>query len=138
LFRQLEREVAVGYSLGIDLGTTYSAAAIMDGGRAEVFTLGTVAPAIPSVVVLREDGEVLVGEAAERRSIVEPTRTGREFKRRLGDPAPLVLGGTPYGAEALMARLLRFIVDEVTKRQGGAPERIVITHPANFGPPDRP
>jgi len=124
----------VGYSLGIDLGTTYSAAAIVDGGRAEVFTLGTVAPAIPSVVVLREDGEVLVGEAAERRSIVEPTRTGREFKRRLGDPAPLVLGGTPYGAEALMARLLRFIVDEVTKRQGTSPERIVITHPANFGP----
>ena len=124
----------MGYSLGIDLGTTYSAAAIMDGGRAEVFTLGTVAPAIPSVVVLREDGEVLVGEAAERRSIVEPTRTGREFKRRLGDPAPLVLGGTPYGAEALMARLLRFIVDEVTKRQGAPPEQIVITHPANFGP----
>ncbi len=124
----------MGYSLGIDLGTTYSAAAVMDGGRAEVFTLGTVAPAIPSVVVLREDGEVLVGEAAERRSIVEPTRTGREFKRRLGDPAPLVLGGTPYGAEALMARLLRFIVDEVTKRQGAPPERIVITHPANFGP----
>lgn len=124
----------MGYSLGVDLGTTYSAAAIMDGGRAEVFTLGTVAPAIPSVVVLREDGEVLVGEAAERRSIVEPTRTGREFKRRLGDPAPLVLGGTPYGAEALMARLLRFIVDEVTKRQGARPDRIVITHPANFGP----
>ena len=124
----------MGYSLGIDLGTTYSAAAVMDGGRAEVFTLGTVAPAIPSVVVLREDGEVLVGEAAERRSIVEPTRTGREFKRRLGDPAPLVLGGTPYGAEALMARLLRFIVDEVTKRQGAPPEQIVITHPANFGP----
>ncbi|MCA1588544.1 MAG: Hsp70 family protein, partial [Chloroflexi bacterium] len=45
-----------------------------------------------------------------------------------------VLGGTPYGAEALMARLLRFIVDEVTKRQGATPERIVISHPANFGP----
>jgi molecular chaperone DnaK len=124
----------VGYSLGIDLGTTYSAAATVDGGKAEVFTLGTVAPAIPSVVVLREDGEVLVGEAADRRSIVEPTRTGREFKRRLGDPAPLVLGGTPYGAEALMARLLRYIVDEVSKRQGGPPTGIVITHPANFGP----
>ena len=123
----------MGYSLGIDLGTTYSAAAVMDGDRAEVFTLGTVAPAIPSVVVLREDGEVLVGEAAERRSIVEPTRTGREFKRRLGDPAPLVLGGTPYGAEALMARLLRSIVDEVTKRQGGPPDRLVLTHPANYG-----
>ncbi len=122
------------YSLGVDLGTTFSAAAVADGGRPEVFTLGTVAPVIPSVVVLRADGEVLVGEAAERRALTEPTRTAREFKRRLGDPAPLILGGTPYGAEALMARLLRWIVEAVKQRQGGAPELIAVTHPANYGP----
>jgi molecular chaperone DnaK len=122
------------YSLGVDLGTTFSAAAVADGGRAEVFTLGTVAPAIPSIVVLRADGEVLVGEAADRRALTEPTRTAREFKRRLGDPAPFVLGGTPYGAEALMARMLRWIVDAVSQRQGGAPGLIAITHPANYGP----
>jgi len=122
------------YALGVDLGTTYSAAAVADGGRAEVFTLGTVAPAIPSIVVLRADGEVLVGEAADRRALTEPTRTAREFKRRLGDPAPLVLGGTPYGAEALMARMLRWIVDAVSQRQGGAPALVAITHPANYGP----
>ncbi len=123
----------MSYVLGIDLGTTFSAAAIGEGGRVEVFTLGTVAPAVPSVVLLREDGEVLIGEAAERRSITEPTRTGREFKRRLGDPAPLLLGGTPYGAEALMARLLRSIVDAVTERQGAPPAAITVTHPANYG-----
>src|SRR5262245_44634648 len=95
------------YTLGVDLGTTYSAAAIARGGRVEIVTLGTTAPVIPSVVVLRDDGEVLVGEAADRRSLTEPTRTAREFKRRLGDPTPIVLGGTPYGAEALMAHLLR-------------------------------
>ena len=122
------------YALGVDLGTTFSAAAIADGGRAEMFTLGTVAPAVPSIVVLRPDGEVLVGEAADRRALTEPTRTAREFKRRLGDPAPLVLGGTPYGAEALMARMLRWIVDAVSQRQGGAPALIAITHPANYGP----
>ncbi|GIW20002.1 MAG: hypothetical protein KatS3mg065_0298 [Chloroflexota bacterium] len=122
------------YALGVDLGTTYSAAAVAEAGRVEVFGLGTVAPAIPSVVVLRDDGEVLVGEAAERRAITEPTRTAREFKRRLGDPAPLVLGGTPYGAEALMAHLLRAIVEAVYERQGARPERIVVTHPANYGP----
>ena len=122
------------YALGVDLGTTFSAAAVADGGRAEVFTLGTVAPAIPSIVVLRADGEVLVGEAADRRALTEPTRTAREFKRRLGDPAPLVLGGTPYGAEALMARMLRWIVDAVSQRQGSAPGLIAITHPANYGP----
>lgn len=122
------------YALGVDLGTTYSAAAVAEAGRVEVFGLGTVAPAIPSVVVLRDDGEVLVGEAAERRAINEPGRTAREFKRRLGDPAPLVLGGTPYGAEALMAHLLRAIVTAVHERQGGRPERLVVTHPANYGP----
>lgn len=124
----------MGYSLGVDLGTTYSAAAVAQGDRVEVFTLGAVAPAIPSVVLLRADGEVLVGEAAERRAITEPTRTGREFKRRLGDPAPLVLGGTPYGAESLMAHLLRAIVDAVSERQGRRPDRITVTHPANYGP----
>jgi molecular chaperone DnaK len=123
----------MSYVLGIDLGTTFSAAALGEGGRVEVFTLGTVAPAVPSVVLLRADGEVLIGEAAERRSITEPTRTGREFKRRLGDPAPLLLGGTPYGAEALMARLLRSIVDAVGERQGAAPTSITVTHPANYG-----
>lgn len=123
----------MSYVLGIDLGTTFSAAALGEGGRVEIFTLGTVAPAVPSVVLLREDGEVLIGEAAERRSITEPTRTGREFKRRLGDPAPLLLGGTPYGAEALMARLLRAIVDAATERQGAPPARITVTHPANYG-----
>jgi len=123
----------MSYVLGIDLGTTFSAAALGEGGRVEVFTLGTLAAAVPSVVLLRADGEVLIGEAAERRSITEPTRTGREFKRRLGDPAPLLLGGTPYGAEALMARLLRSIVDAVTERQGAPPAGITVTHPANYG-----
>ncbi|MCU0273879.1 MAG: Hsp70 family protein [Acidimicrobiales bacterium] len=122
------------YALGVDLGTTYSAAAVARGGRVEVCTLGTTAPVIPSVVVLRADGEVLVGEAADRRSVTEPTRTAREFKRRLGDPTPMVLGGTPYGAESLMAQLLKAIVAQVSEREGEAPERIVLTHPANYGP----
>ena len=87
------------YSLGIDLGTTYSAAATASGDRLEIFQLGERAATIPSIVVLRADGEVLTGEAAERRALAEPTRTGREFKRRLGDPTPIILGGTPYGAE---------------------------------------
>lgn len=124
----------MGYALGVDLGTTYSAAAVAESGRVEIFGLGTVAPAIPSVVVLREDGEVLVGEAADRRAVNEPTRTAREFKRRLGDPAPLVLGGTPYGAESLMAHLLRAIVEAVRERQGTRPEHVVVTHPASYGP----
>lgn len=124
----------MGYVLGIDLGTTFTAAAVARDGRTEIVTLGNVAPAIPSVVVLRSDGEVLVGEAAERRAMSEPTRTAREFKRRLGDPTPLLLGGTPYGAETLMAHVLRAVVAKVSATEGAPPERIAVCHPANYGP----
>ena len=81
------------YGLGIDIGTTFSAAAISTADATEVFALGARTATIPSVVVVREHGEVLVGEAAERRALSEPARSAREFKRRLGDPTPIFLGG---------------------------------------------
>ena len=124
----------MAHVLSVDLGTTYSAAAIADGSRIDVAPLGTRTPMIPSMVALRPDGVVLVGEAAERRAMSEPTRVAREFKRRLGDTVPIVLGGTPYGAETLMAHLLRSIVDQVAEHEGAAPERVVLTHPADYGP----
>lgn len=123
----------MAYSLGIDLGTTYSAAAIARGDRLEIFQLGERAATIPSIVLLRADGEVLTGEAAERRALAEPTRTGREFKRRLGDPTPIILGGTPYGAEALLAHLMRSIVARVTQQSGEPPAAIAVCHPASYG-----
>ncbi|HSL77403.1 MAG TPA: Hsp70 family protein [Candidatus Limnocylindrales bacterium] len=123
----------MAYSLGIDLGTTYSAAAIARGDRLEIFQLGERAATIPSMVLLRADGEVLTGEAAERRALAEPTRTGREFKRRLGDPTPIILGGTPYGAEALLAHLLRAIVERVSQQLGERPAAIALCHPAAYG-----
>jgi molecular chaperone DnaK len=123
----------VAYSLGIDLGTTYSAAATAHGERLEIFQLGERAATIPSIVLLRGDGEVLTGEAAERRALAEPTRTGREFKRRLGDPTPIILGGTPYGAEALLAHLLRSIVTRVSEQSGEPPAAIALCHPASYG-----
>ena len=127
-----ERRSAEDYALGIDLGTTYSAAAILRGSRVEPVALGTVAAQIPSVVVHREDDEVLTGEAAERRAVSEPARAAREFKRRLGDPVPIIVGGVPYGAEALMAELLQAIVQQVVDREGGRPHTIVLSHPANY------
>ncbi|HEX9260034.1 MAG TPA: Hsp70 family protein, partial [Acidimicrobiales bacterium] len=125
----------VGYSLGIDLGTTFTAAAVARAdGQVEPFALGDRTAAIPTVVVLRADGEILVGEAAERRSLSEPGRTAREFKRRLGDPVPLVIGGTPYGAETLMAKVLAHTIERVTEQEGAPPDRVAVTHPASWGP----
>jgi molecular chaperone DnaK len=122
------------YSLGIDLGTTYTAAATWRNGHAETASLGSRAAAIPSVVLLREDETFVTGETANRRGLTEPHRVAREFKRRLGDTTPIMLGGVPYSAEALMARLLRTVVDEVAKREGGPPTAITVSHPANWGP----
>lgn len=121
------------YELGIDLGTTYSAAAVHRDGRISVVTLGNRAASVPSVVLLREDGDILTGEAASRRAAAEPDRVAREFKRRLGDPTPLILGSTPYSAEALTAKLLRWVIDAVSAREGEAPRAVALTHPANWG-----
>ena len=123
----------MSYALGIDLGTTFSAAAVARNGQAEILSLGYRSPTLPSVIVARESGEILIGEAAERRSLIEPLRTAREFKRRLGDPTPILLGSAPYGAETLMSYLLRGIYDLVVEQEGGPPATLVISHPANWG-----
>ena len=124
----------MAYFLGIDLGTTYTAAAAERDGVVEALTLGNRTASVPSVVFLRDDGEILVGEAATRRATTDPGRVAREFKRRVGDPTPIILGGTPYAAEMLMARLLRWSVDRVQEQQGEPPRAIGLTHPANWGP----
>jgi molecular chaperone DnaK len=124
----------MAYHLGIDLGTTYTAAAAERSGVVEALTLGNRTASVPSVVYLRDDGEILVGEAATRRATSDPGRVAREFKRRVGDPTPIILGGTPYAAEMLMARLLRWSVDRVQEQQGEPPRAIGLTHPANWGP----
>lgn len=121
------------YEVGIDLGTTYTAAAVHRDGRSAIFPLGSRAAAIPSVVYLKEGGEVLTGEAAVRRAITEPERVAREFKRRLGDTTPIIVGGTPYSSEALMARILKAVLAQIETREGSAPTRIAISHPANWG-----
>ena len=120
------------YALGVDLGTTYTAAAVARGGAADPLPLGADAAAFPSVVFVREDGEVLVGDAAERRAGTEPTRVAREFKRRLGDPVPMLVGGAARPVQDLMADVLRDVVRRATEQEGAAPAVVVLTHPANW------
>ena len=121
------------YELGIDLGTTWTAAAVWRGERATIVNLGTRQAAVPSVVYVGPDGSVLIGEAAERRVLTEPERVARQFKRRIGDPAPILIGGAPHSAELLTSKLLRWVVDAVANREGEMPTTITITHPANWG-----
>ncbi|HEY2192610.1 MAG TPA: Hsp70 family protein, partial [Actinomycetospora sp.] len=122
------------YGLGVDLGTTFTAAAVSRGDHLEMVTLGDRSPAIPSVVMIREDGSALVGDAAHRRAAAQPTRVAREVKRRLGDTTPLILGGEPHSVAQILSRLLRSVVDSAAEREGARPGGIVLTHPANWGP----
>ena len=109
----------MAYWLGVDLGTSYTAAATSRDGDAAIVTLGDRLGAAVRRV-LRDDGATLVGVDAERRAAVQPERVAREFKRRIGDPTPLLLGGTPFAPEALQADLLRRVIAITTERMGEA------------------
>ena len=124
----------MSYGLGVDLGTTFTAAAVARDGRIEMATLGDHTDAVPSVVLIRDDGTVLTGGVAERRAMTEPDRVARAVKRRFGDPMPVILGGAPHPATALIAYQLRNVVDVVSDREGGRPSMVTLTHPANWGP----
>jgi actin-like ATPase involved in cell morphogenesis len=123
----------VGYVLGIDLGTSRTAAAIMRGDRVDVVPLSDHAATMPSMVFVRTDGSLVLGDAARRRGHEDPVRLAREFKRRFGDTTPLVLGDASLTAEQLTASLLTHVVNHVSAREGGLPDRVVVAHPANWG-----
>jgi len=118
----------VGYAVGVDVGTTFTAAATARNGQVEIVGLGNHSATIPTVVFLREDGELLVGDVAARRAHAEPGRAAREFKRRFGDSTPILLGHTPYSAERLTAAVLRHVITHVTERQGGPPDALAVVH----------
>ena len=124
----------VGYSLGVDVGTTYTAVGISRSGRAEIAPLGARGWSVPSVVYLGADQTVLVGDPAVRRSPSDPLRVVREFKRRIGDPVPLMVGGAPVSADTLTGMVLRAVVQQVVALETGPPDHAVLTHPANWGP----
>ncbi len=123
----------MAYHLGVDLGTTFTAAAVIQAGRAEVFQLGDHRPQVPSAVFRTRTDDYLVGDAAIRAGTTDPSRLAAEFKRRMGDDVSILLGGAPMPPHLLMSVLLRWVVAAVTAGQGGPPESVVVTHPANWG-----
>ncbi len=122
------------YSLGIDLGTTYTAAAVSDGSHAEIVPLGDRSPQAPSVIYRAPDGSFRYGESAERHASTEPERIAREFKRRMGDKTPIFLAGAPMSAHALSKAMLGWTIERVGAGLGEPPDRVTVTCPANWGP----
>lgn len=124
----------MAWVLGIDFGTSFTSAAICAEGRPEPIEIDGQRR-IPSVVLVDEDGSIVVGAAAERLSATRPGRTLREPKRRLGEPTPVVLGGEPYSVVDLVGALLAEILAEAERHMGSQPSEIRLTHPASWGRP---
>ena len=122
----------MSYGLAVDLGTTYTAAAVIDGPEPSMLGLGNRALVVPSVIYVEPSGAMVFGEQAERRGLTDPTNVIREFKRRLGDPVPILIGGAPYSPQVLASRLLRWVAEQATERLGGRPDWVMLTHPANW------
>ena len=89
---------------------------------------------VPSVLFVKAEGDVLVGDVAEQRGAADPSRVVREFKRRIGDSVPLIIGGAPYSPQSMLARLLAWVVAIATQQQGAPPDHVCVTFPANWGP----
>ncbi|MCW2675502.1 MAG: beta-propeller repeat protein [Modestobacter sp.] len=124
----------MGYSLGVDLGTTFVAAAVAQDSGVEMVALGDGSMAAPAVVYFRDDGSLVTGDAAARRAVSHPDRVAREIKRSLGNPTPVMLGGRPHAVTDLLGVLLQNVLARVTESQDGEPDVVALTHPANWGP----
>ena len=121
-----------GYDVGVDIGTTWTAAAIARDRRVQMAHLGTDTAAIPTLIHLTENGDIEIGDTALRAN--DPTNTARNFKRDLGTDTTITLRNTTYTPDGLLARILRHTIDLITEREGTPPDNTVITHPANWDP----
>jgi molecular chaperone DnaK len=122
--------------LGIDLGTTNSAAAIMEAGRPTVIPSAegqTVAGKMfPSVVAFTDDGQLLVGEPARRQAITNPEGTIFEVKRKMGTDEKVDIRGKTYTPQQISAFILQKILRDAETFLGEKIEKAVITVPAHF------
>ena len=128
----------MSYVLAIDVGTSFTAAAVLRPGQGstgvpEVLPLGLHGSAVPSVLYYAGDGRILVGEAAERRGLDDPRRMVREFKRRIGDSVPMAVGDGWLAPEDVFATLARWVSAKAEEREGSPATSIVMTHPASWG-----
>jgi molecular chaperone DnaK len=126
------------YLLGVDVGTSFTAAAVARLRAGEpparsVLKLGQRSDSVPSVIFFGDEEQVLVGESAERRGLERPDRLVREFKRRVGDEVPIVVGNLHVAPHDILATMVRWVVDRAEEREGEAPAAVILTHPAGWG-----
>lgn len=122
----------MGKIIGIDLGTTNSAVAVMEAGEAEIIPNVEGNRTTPSVVAFTKDGERLVGETAKRQAITNPERTVQSVKREMGTDYEEKIDGKDYSAPELSAMILQKIKADAESYLGETVTEAVITVPAYF------
>ncbi|MBP5935850.1 molecular chaperone DnaK [Streptomyces acidiscabies] len=127
----------MGRPVGIDLGTTNSVVAVLEGGEPTVVTNAEGARTTPSVVAFAKNGEVLVGEVAKRQAVTNVDRTARSVKRHMGDgswrfPEQGEIDGSRLRAQELSARVLQKLKRDAEAYLGEEVTDAVITVPAYF------
>ena len=123
--------------IGIDLGTTYSCVAVMEGGEPVVIANAEGGRTTPSVVAFTKDGERLVGQIAKRQAITNPDRTIASIKRQMGTNYKVEIDGKAYNPQEISAMTLQKLKADAEAYLGETVTQAVITVPAYFSDSQR-
>ena len=122
----------MGKIIGIDLGTTNSAVAVMEGGEPVIIPNIEGNRTTPSIVAFTKDGERLVGETAKRQAITNPDNTILSIKRYMGTDHKVKIGNKEYSPEEISSMILQKLKSDAESYLGEKVTEAVITVPAYF------
>ena len=122
----------MGKIIGIDLGTTNSCVAVMEGGEPTVIANAEGSRTTPSVVAFSKDGERMVGHVAKRQAITNPDRTISSIKREMGTNYTVAVDGKNYTPQEISAIILQKLKSDAEAYIGSPVTQAVITVPAYF------
>lgn len=124
-------------TIGIDLGTTNSVVAVMEGGKPTVIANAEGSRTTPSIVGFSKTGERLVGQLAKRQAIVNPDKTIASIKRHMGENYKVNIDGKDYTPQEISSMILRKLADDASNYLGEKVTSAVITVPAYFNDSQR-
>ena len=122
----------MGKIIGIDLGTTNSCVAVMEGGESVVIANAEGARTTPSVVAFAKNGERMVGQVAKRQAVTNPDRTISSIKREMGSNYRVTIDGKAYTPQEISAMVLQKLKADAEAYLGQSVTEAVITVPAYF------
>ncbi|HLC88733.1 MAG TPA: molecular chaperone DnaK [Candidatus Nanoarchaeia archaeon] len=125
-----------GATIGIDLGTTFSAVAVLEGGKPTIISNAEGTRTTPSVVHIKDE-EVIVGQVARNQAIIDPSHTIRSIKRKMGSNEKIEIDDKEYTPEQISAMILQKMKRDAESYLGQPVKNAVITCPAYFNDSQR-